>query len=49
MTRKLIIRMIDEKDYTETRRMLNLSVSISEIMEEARWSEGIIFKSDKLL
>lgn len=40
------IRMVDEKDYEEADRMLALSVSISEIMEEARWKQGIVFRSD---
>ncbi len=40
------IRMVDEKDYEESRRMLDLSIAISELMEECRWTEKIIFSSD---
>lgn len=43
------IRMVDEKDFEEARKMLDLSVTISEIMEEARWHEGIIFRNDRLV
>ena len=43
------IRMVDEQDYAESRRMLDLSVTISEIMEEARWKKGIVFRNDKML
>ncbi len=43
------IRMVDEGDYEEAARMLDLSVIISEMMEEARWHEKIVFNSDKLV
>ncbi|MCR5748544.1 MAG: Gfo/Idh/MocA family oxidoreductase [Lachnospiraceae bacterium] len=41
------IHMIDDKDYEEAERMLSISVAISELMEECRWKEGIVFSNDK--
>ena len=46
---KEFIRMVDEQDYEEAGRMLDLSVIISEMMEEARWTEKIVFRSDRLI
>lgn len=43
------IRMVDEEDYEKAGEMLALSVTISELMEEARWKERIIFRNDKNL
>ncbi len=42
------IRMINEKDYDTAGNMLSISVAISELMEECRWKEGIIFSNDKI-
>ena len=43
------IRMVDEKDYEAAAEMLEISVTISEIMEEARWNEKIIFVNDNIV
>ena len=43
---KEFIRMINLRDYDSAEKMLALSVTVAEIMEEARWSEKIIFKND---
>lgn len=40
-------RMIEEKDYTKQKEMLDLSLEISRVMEKARKEEGIIFTNDK--
>ncbi len=42
------IDMVDNKDYETASKMLQLSVEISEIMEEARWKQRIVFGSDRL-
>ena len=43
------IHMVDDKNYEYAGEMLEKSVVISEIMEEARWEEKIIFSSDSKL
>ncbi|WP_031547799.1 Gfo/Idh/MocA family protein [Oribacterium sp. FC2011] len=43
------IRMVNEHDTASASKMLAISVTISEIMEEARWKERIIFGNDKLI
>ena len=40
--------MVDNKDYETASKMLQLSVEISEIMEEARWKQRIVFGSDRI-
>lgn len=40
-------RMIEEKDYTKQKEMLDLSLEISRVMEKARKQEGIVFKNDR--
>ena len=42
------IDMVDNKDYETASKMLQLSVEISEIMEEARWKQRIVFGSDRI-
>lgn len=42
------IRMVDEMDMAGASKMLSLSIMVSEIMEEARWKERIIFGNDRL-
>ena len=41
------IRMVNEKDYEEAGRVLDQSVIVSEMMEEARWNEKIFFTNDR--
>lgn len=43
------IHMVDDKNYEYAGEMLEKSVVISEIMEEARWGEKIVFSSDSKL
>lgn len=44
---KKFIRMIDEHDQKKVNDMLNISLIVSEIMQEARLQEGIVFDNDK--
>lgn len=41
------IRIIDHLDYHKADEMLKISMIVSEIMEEARQQEGIVFDNDK--
>lgn len=41
------IRIIDEKDMTKAKEMLNISKIASELMEKARKMQGIVFENDK--
>lgn len=40
------IRAVDEKDYAYANKMMNISIAVSQVMEEARRKAGIVFDSD---
>ena len=44
---KEFIRMIDQNDVSKVNEMLEISLTVSEIMNEARKQEGIVFDNDK--
>lgn len=44
---KEFIRIIDQQDKNKAHKMLKISLIVSEIMEEARLQEGIVFDNDR--
>ncbi len=41
------VRMIDNEDYDRAEEMMTISKNVSQVMEEARRQEGIVFKNDQ--
>ena len=44
---KEFIRMIEQNDVTKAAKMMEVSLTVSKIMNEARNQEGIVFDNDR--